>query len=115
MDAQRGGAAGKSTDGRHCCCNACRVQVCRGVKKGSLCVQAEYGRPAPAFFCRLLLPAQEQPFFGKQKPSSHHADEPGPAARLGAVGHHSQLIIVLSALYLHKKLIKADRRKSVGR
>ena len=50
---------------------ACRVQVCRCVKKGSLCVQAEYGRPAPAFFCRLLLPAQEQPFFGKQQPSSH--------------------------------------------
>ena len=42
-------------------------------------MQAEYGRPAPAFFCRLLLPRLEQPFFGKQQPSlssSHHAEEP---------------------------------------
>ena len=69
MDAQRDGAAGKSTDGLHCCCKraACKyVEVSK--EGGSLCVHAGYDRPARAIF---LPPFHNQPLFGNKSSSSH--------------------------------------------
>ena len=52
MDAQRGGAAGKSTDGRHCCCPECASPATAAPTAAPTAPAAAPASPAT------LLPAQ---------------------------------------------------------